>query len=191
MNSRAMVRCIHFPSLSTSVQFADRTRCARTRTHTHTNTLRTLILSLARLPPPSAPSPVFRDRQAGSSGPASLLSCHSHRAHAHARSHAAPCHAVPCFTMLCFALPCTRSHTSHGSHASIASHCPVILSRRSHPITKSVCQTSHRAPPKSRKDITQHGATSCPANLIRPLDLRTMLLGSYMGSNSRMINCRD
>lgn len=104
MNSRATVRCIHFPSLSTSVQFADRTRCARTRTHTHihTNTLRTLILSLARLPPPpSAPSPVFRDRQAGSSGPASLLSCHSHRAHAHARSHAAPCHAVPCFTMLC------------------------------------------------------------------------------------------
>lgn len=69
MNSRAMVRCIHFPSLFTSVCGSDDMRAYST--HALSLILPPTPLALDS-PSPSCPYPVFRDRQAGSSGPARL-----------------------------------------------------------------------------------------------------------------------
>lgn len=196
MNSRAMVRCIHFPSLFHVSCGSDDMR-AQTHTHTHKHSL-ILSISFARSrvfsPSARVPCPVFRDRQAGSSGPARLLSCHALRPMPMQDSHAMPCHAVPCFPMLS-ALPCRARDPTQAMDPTRPSlpFRPVILS----PSVSSYHELGlPDFPPRTPKLSQGYFPTRrniMPFNLIRPLDLRTMLLGSYMGSlsNSRMINCRD
>lgn len=166
MNSRAMVRCIHFPSLFHVSCGSDDMR-AQTHTHTHTQTLPdpldlfcalSRVLSLCPCPVSRVSRPpgwVLRPGQVVElpmlSGPCPCKTP--------TLCHATPCHAFPCSLLAVHAIPHKPWIPRVHRFPFAPSSCPL----RSHPITNSVCQTFHRGPPNSRKDISQHGATSCPS----------------------------